>query len=274
MLCASLLGSLPRVPRSLIIPSVHRNACQARSFGMREVPTTCRASLTQSEYAAVPPNDPKSFMPSDLVQRKASVAVSPIKFDQPTTSPWLFNQFVDPRVPPKVPRSVIFPFSQRNGSCVGTPVVTFGVEFVYDCPAIWPRSFKLDARASGPPSVPKSLTVPLCQRKALVCVGKPSMEKESATSLSEKPTTSPRLLTAVERPSVPPGTVPKSIIFPSFVQRTALPTGIPVESRRPFSDHPAIRPFALIELVWPFVPAGSRSNSERVPSCQDTGRST
>jgi hypothetical protein len=33
-------------------------------------------------------------------------------------------------VPPSVPRSAMVPFSQKNGSMVGIPVVEFGLEVV------------------------------------------------------------------------------------------------------------------------------------------------
>ena len=42
---------------------------------------------------------------------------------------WL-RPYGQPAVPPRVPRSVILPLSQRNGSCVGMPVPWFGVKLV------------------------------------------------------------------------------------------------------------------------------------------------
>jgi hypothetical protein len=35
---------------------------------------------------------------------------------------------------PRVPRSIIVPFSQRNGSWVGNCVISFGIEFVSEAP--------------------------------------------------------------------------------------------------------------------------------------------
>src|ERR1700693_3502020 len=128
--------------------------------------------------------------------------------------------------------------------------------------------------ASGPPSVPKSLISPLLHRNPLVWFATPAMEKASGMSLSEKPTTSPRSLTAVARLSVPPGTAPRSVIFPSFIQRTARPTGRLVASRRPFSDHPATSPLPASQSVWPSLPRGSSSRSVSLPLCHRTGCST
>jgi len=58
-----------------------------------------------------------------------------------------------PDVPPKDPNFVILPSFQKNGANVGTPVVGFGVEVVYEHPATCPPSLILAAKASGPPSV-------------------------------------------------------------------------------------------------------------------------
>src|ERR1700730_17098025 len=100
------------------------------------MPTTSRESLTQFAYPNVPPNVPRSFMPSDLVQRKGGWLTSPARFEAPATSPRLLSQpnvmrrGEPDKVPPRVPRSVILPFSQRNGWVVGTPVIGFTVESV------------------------------------------------------------------------------------------------------------------------------------------------
>src|SRR5260370_28428457 len=136
MLFAWLSGSLPGVPRSVIDPSVQRNAWTYWSPGIVETPTTSLASLIQVANPNVPPSVPKSFMPSDLVQRKGCVSTSPAKFDVPVTSPRLFSPPTDSgrngpaKVPPRVPRSVILPFSHRNGCRVGTPVLGFTMESV------------------------------------------------------------------------------------------------------------------------------------------------
>ena len=73
-------------------------------------------------------------------------------------------------MPPKLPRSVIVPFCQRNGCVVGIPVLGFGVESVYENPATCPALLIKLAKASGPPNVPKSCMNPSCHKNARVWV--------------------------------------------------------------------------------------------------------
>jgi hypothetical protein len=76
-----------------------------------------------------------------LYPRNGCALLSPANLLRPTTSPRSFSQLTWPIVAPRLPRSVSRPSCQRNGSIVGMPVVSFGVELVSDQPAICPLRF-------------------------------------------------------------------------------------------------------------------------------------
>src|SRR5271167_285397 len=93
------------------------------------------------------------------------------------------------------------------------------------------------------------------------------MELASGIVLSAEPTTWPALLTALASLSYPPsGNVPKSLSFPCC-QRTACVSGKPAYrgSVSPFSDTPAISPFALIQRGELLPPPGSAPRSLKWP---------
>src|SRR5256885_13007259 len=92
------------------------------------------------------------------------------------TCPRLLMSLGKPNVPPRLPRSVILPFSQMNACTVGIPVVSFGVEFVYENPVTCPLSFTYPARAPEPPRVPKSRITPRSHRKDRVWVAQPRLK--------------------------------------------------------------------------------------------------
>jgi len=171
-----------------------------------------------------------------------------------------------PNVPPRVPRSSIVPFSQRNGSAVGFPVTVFGVELVKEFPATCPRSFTTLAMASGPPKVPKSCITPFCQRMARVSVPKPNKENGSGIESEATPTTSPRLLTARAKLSFPPSSVPMSMTCPSFVKKTPRCSGVPVSgSIAPFDPFARMSPLSLIQIGPLLLLPGCAPKSVKTP---------
>src|ERR1700676_3977596 len=125
-----------------------------------------------------------------------------------------------PKVPPSVPRSVMVPFSQRNGSVVGSPVTGFTVEFVNEHPTTCPLSLIVmfpQGGESGPPKVPRSC-IPCCLSHRNVRIWVP--KKGSDTRFEANPVTWPPLFTMRPTLSYPPPIVPKSLIWVP-VQRTA-----------------------------------------------------
>src|ERR1700680_2476126 len=100
------------------------------------------------------------------------------------TCPLLFAHCAEPKVPPRVPRSIIVPFFHTNGCTGGRPVIVFGIAFVNEAPATNPsRSFTdpAETKASGPPKVPRSTFAPSSQMKGWV--GAPKNEKGSGSVL-------------------------------------------------------------------------------------------
>src|SRR5205823_8828751 len=166
--------------------------------------------LIASASDAFPPAVPTSFI-TPLSQRKACQVSSPGSVEVPIACPRLFRMgpkgptFRPPateRVPPRLPRSCIWPLDQRKGWTVGSPVVSFGLELTYDMPKISPELLIAAAQASWPPSVPRSWSAPPCQTKARARVAagikkfmKLAKSGFSGTELRAAPTAKPRLLT-------------------------------------------------------------------------------
>src|SRR5271154_2881178 len=93
------------------------------------------------------------------------------------------------------------------------------------------------------------------------------MELLSGNAFRAEPTTCPELFTALASLWYPPpGKVPKSMIVPCF-QRTARSWGRPgyKGSVSPFSETPATRPFALIQIGTLLPPPGSAPRSVKLP---------
>src|SRR5579864_2379756 len=111
-------------------------------------------------------------MPLSLLHKNGCTITSPGRFDTPMTSPRLLIKNGAPNVPPRPPRSTIFPSFglQRNGSTVGTPVDGFATKLRLEKPTTSPRSLFMRAALSGPPSVPKSRNASPCQTTACVSV--------------------------------------------------------------------------------------------------------
>src|ERR1700722_6013557 len=130
-------------------------------------------------------------------------------FELPATWPRLFMDAGAPEVPPRVPRSVVIPFSQRNGSVVGNSVTGLTIEFKNEHPATCPLSLivmLLKGGESGPPKVPRSC-IPFrsSHRNVRTCVPK----KGSDTKFKANPTTCPESLTEVARLSFLLSNVPE-----------------------------------------------------------------
>src|SRR5271165_2487164 len=144
--------------------------------------------------------------------------MSPGKLELPTTWPRLFISCPSDKslaVPPSPPKSFMLPFSHKNGSSVGKPVVEFGIELVYENPVICPLPLTTNGMASGPPKLPKScMPSDSVQQNACVCVPQPLSENGSGIVSPANPTTTSRLFMHVAALSLPPFSVPRSKIWP------------------------------------------------------------
>src|SRR4029077_5438592 len=112
----------------------------------------------------------------------------------------------NPLLPPSVGSGAIKPSFQRNGRHIRPEPQKFspngsGVE-VSAAPVTSPLSLRKAAELFGPPSVPRSVAAPFCQRKA-----RGAVRSRSANAL---PTTEPLLFTALAAPAIPPN-VPRSV---------------------------------------------------------------
>ena len=166
------------------------------------------------------------------------------------------------------------PSFHRNGSKVGNPL-GFGVELVKEAPATRPSRWRLHppavAKASGPPSVPRSCTTPFFQIK--VCVweanGVRPMDANGSGLVSTvpKPTTCPLFLTYSPALSTPGSKVPMSMISPSF-HRTACSVWPPVSgSMSAVKEPPVAQSRALTEVAWLKFTPGSAPRSVRTLFC-------
>jgi hypothetical protein len=92
------------------------------------------------------------------------------------------------------------------------------------------------------------------------------MELASGIVFSAVPTTWPELFTALASLWCPPSNVPKSTMF-SCCHRTARISGKPLYkgSVSPFSETPAISPFAVIHMGALLPPPGSAPRSVKTP---------
>src|SRR5215472_17590489 len=131
------------------------------------------------------------------------------------TWPWLFAHCETAKVPPRLPRSLRVPFSQRNGCMVGSPVVEFAFVLRYEPPATKSTRWLLQPppekmNESRPPKVPRSRMIPFFQENT--CVGELNGPKDAkgsnVVSTVERPTTAPPLsiyppLLCTPVPSVP-----------------------------------------------------------------------
>src|SRR4029077_19814289 len=227
----------PSVPRSVIVPFDHTNACHTSSPANIDVPAT----------------SPESFK-------------TPVPGSKKLGSPGTES------VAPRLPTSCIVPFFQRKGGTVGLPVVSFGVAFVKDSPTICPLWFIPQAAASLPPNSPRSCMKPFCHRNALACVaaGKENVitcakSGFSSMAFSATPTTWPRLFAAKPILEFPPK-VPKSTMLRSRFQSTARSCGKSVRgSIKPFSENPVISPLSVIQTGALLFTPGSAPKSVATP---------
>src|SRR5215472_14111176 len=126
----------------------------------------------------------------------------------PATWPRLLTPAAKPLLPPNVGSGVITPFCQRNGRHIrwvpkkqkSSPNGS-GVKVSAPPPTLSLSLGRKDALLFGPPSVPRSVITPFCQRKACVAV---------SPGRVELPVTEPLLLMPPAKLNVPPN-VPRSV---------------------------------------------------------------
>ena len=138
---------------------------------MFEAPTTSPLSLSQFARRRASPQSAQVLHVSLIpTERMARLVAGQVRESRDLTA--VVQRVATPNAPPRVPRSTMWPFSQRNGATVGSPVVGFRTESVADTPATWPRAFTSSAKETVPsPSVPRSWIAPFCHRAACHWVG-------------------------------------------------------------------------------------------------------
>src|SRR5262245_34614541 len=159
-----------RLPRFVTWPSFQRAARSVSSPSVVAAPTTSPESSIQNAAEKVPPSVARSWSDPPSHRNPWFENPSLATSELPQTCPCWFRPVTNVFRPPRLPKSIIRPFSQRKGFVVGTPVSGFGTELVNEMPATWPCSLTKAARASGPPRVPRSCIFPFSQRNARICV--------------------------------------------------------------------------------------------------------
>src|SRR5215469_16665624 len=120
----------------------------------------------------------RSSMPLSGVHRTACVSASPAVLEKPTIWPASLIAFAWLKLPPRVPRSVILPFTYTKASVCVSP----GRD---EEPTMVPEQLIPLACAMGPPSVPRS---------CIPCVISHRNASKLPTAVAEPPTTCPMQL--------------------------------------------------------------------------------
>ena len=125
--CQSLMPSAsPKVSVAglmlVITPFFHKNASVTWSPGMVESRITSPVLFIHSALPKTPPNVPKSCMPVAFDHRNGCPVWSPARIRRSCDLASVVHVISNGmRLPPRVPRSIILPFCQTNGSVVVVP---------------------------------------------------------------------------------------------------------------------------------------------------------
>ena len=123
-----LQASPSTVPRSKIRPvssARHRDVRRWQIRGTGNVPRI----VDPNRFQSYRPQRPQIFHPAFAPYERMGHEITG-RLACPITSPRLLVHCPKAKVPPKFPRSVIFPLSQTKGSCVGMPVLSLGAKSV------------------------------------------------------------------------------------------------------------------------------------------------